>query len=94
MKLILKVDIGEGPFTVTTNLQTIVAWERRYKRKASDMAAGIGIEDLAFMAWESCKQAKVVVPVEFDTFVSRLVDLEVVSEEPSLPFVPAPTDAH
>ena len=93
MKLHLKVDIGDGPFVVTTNLQTIIAWERKYRRKAGDLANGIGMEDLAFMAWETCKQKKIVVPVEFDSFVARLVELEVVSEEASGPFPPAPTDA-
>ena len=92
MKLHLKGDIGDGPFVVTTTLQTIVAWERRFKRKASDMGNGIGMEDLAFMAWDCCKQAKIVVPVELDTFIARLVDLEVVSEEPARPFPQAPTE--
>jgi len=92
MKLTLKVDMGEGPFHVTTNLQTMVAWERRLGRKASEMANGIGYEDIAFMAWESCKQAKIVVPVEFDTFISRLADIEVVSEQQSVPFDQGPTD--
>ena len=94
MKLHLKVDIGDGPFVVTTNLQTIIAWERRFKRKAGDLANGIGMEDLAFMAWESCKRAQIVVPVEFDKFVERLVDLEVVAEEAPNPFPQAPSDVH
>jgi hypothetical protein len=92
MKLNLKVDIGDGPFVVTTNLQTIIAWERKFRRKAGDLATGIGMEDLAFMAWERCKQSKIVVPVEFDSFVARLVELEVVSEENDAPFLEAPTD--
>jgi len=91
MKLNLKVDLGEGPFTVTTSLQTIVAWERKFKRKASDLGNGIGMEDLAFMAWECCKQAKIVVPVEFDNFVNKLLELEVDSEQQTVPFYQAPT---
>ena len=43
MQLKIRVDQGEGPVDVTTNLFTIVAWERKYKRKASDMGNGIGI---------------------------------------------------
>jgi hypothetical protein len=93
MKLHLKVDLGDGPFVVTTNLQTVIAWERKYRKKAGDLASGIGMEDLAFMAWECCKRDKVVVPVEFDSFISRLAELEVVSEEAVGPFSPAPTDA-
>ena len=93
MKLNLRADIGDGPFTVITSLPVIVAWERRFKRKAGDLANGIGMEDLAFMAWESCKRAQIVVPVEFDKFVERLVDLEVVAEEAPNPFPQAPSDA-
>ena len=94
MKLHLKVDIGDGPFVVTTSLQTIIAWERKYRRKAGDLAAGIGMEDLAYMAWECCKRDKIVVPVELDSFINRLIELEVVSEEASGPFPQAPTDVH
>jgi hypothetical protein len=50
MKLTLRVDQGDGPMEVTTNLFTIVAWERKYKTKASNIANGIGLEDLAFLA--------------------------------------------
>jgi hypothetical protein len=50
MQLKIRVDQGEGPVDVTTNLFTIVAWERKYKRKASDMGNGIGIEDLAYLS--------------------------------------------
>lgn len=90
MQLRLRVDNGQGPVEFDTNLFTIIAWERKYKRKASDMAQGIGIEDLAFLAYESSKQNGVVVPVVFDDYCKSLVTLEVVSEEPSRPFPEAP----
>jgi len=44
------------------------------------------------MAWDCCKQAKIVVPVEFDSFITKIVELEVVSEEASGPFQQAPTE--
>jgi len=91
MKLTMRVDLGDGPFTVTTTLQTIVAWERRYKKKASDLAAGVGVEDLAFLAWDACKREQIVVPVELDGFINRLQALDVVTEEAAGPFQPAPT---
>jgi hypothetical protein len=94
MKLTLRVDTGDGVYEVTTNLAIIVAWERKYRRKASDLAQGIGMEDLAFMAFEASKRNNVVVPVEFDKFVEKLVTLEVVSEEPENPTDPAPTDTN
>ena len=92
MKVKLKVDTGEGPYEVTTNLWVITLWERKYKRHASEMSAGIGIEDMAFWAYEASKLAGVLVPVVFDDFIKKLESVEVVSEEPENPIQAAPTD--
>ena len=81
MKLTLRVDQGDGPMEVTTNLFTIVAWERRFKTKASNIANGIGMEDLAFMAYEASKLNKIVVPSEFDTFIKNLITIDVLNTE-------------
>lgn len=92
MKLTLRVDQGDGSYEVTTTLAIIVAWERKYRRKASDLAQGIGMEDLAFLAFEASKRSKVVVPIEFDKFLDKLVALEVVGEEDTNPTEREPTD--
>jgi hypothetical protein len=92
MQLQLKVNQGDGPYEVTTNLYVIVQWERKFKRKASDLANGIGMEDIAYMAWHASKLHGVVVPAEFDKFVEKCVSLEVLSEDEAVPFEPAPTD--
>ena len=81
MKLTLKVETADTTYEVVTNLYVIVMWERKYKRKASDMASGIGVEDLAFMAYEASKLNKIVVPAEFDTFVKNLVNIDVLNTE-------------
>lgn len=81
MKLTLKVETADTAYEVVTNLYVIVMWERKYKRKASEMAAGIGVEDLAFMAYEASKLNKIVVPAEFDTFVKNLVNIDVLNTE-------------
>jgi hypothetical protein len=82
MKLKLKVNTGSGDYEVDTNLFVIVTWERKFKRKASDLASGgIGMEDLAFMAYEATKQAGITVPAMFDDFIKRLETLEVVESE-------------
>ena len=94
MQLTLRIDQGEGPVEVTTNLFTIVSWERKFKRKASDLAGGIGIEDLAYLAHQACQQHGVVVPVVLDDFIKKLQVLEVVSDEPDRPTLPVPTDMH
>ena len=92
MKLTLRVDQGDGPLEVTTNLFTIVAWERRFKTKASKIAEGIGMEDLAFMAHTALQQNGVVVPVVLDDFIKSIVLLEVVDSEAENPTVEATTD--
>ena len=81
MKLTLKVETADTAYEVVTNLYVIILWERKYKRKASEMASGIGVEDLAFMAYEASKLNKIVVPAEFDTFVKSLVAIDVLNTE-------------
>lgn len=92
MKLTLRVDQGDGPMEVTTNLYTIVAWERRFKTKASNIANGIGLEDLAFLAHTALQQIGVVVPIVLDDFIKKVVVLEVVEDVPENPTVRATTD--
>ena len=82
----------DAPVEVVTSLANIVAWERRFKRKASEMAQAAGVEDLAYLAWEASKTAKVVVPAVFDDFLNRLESLEIVEEVPANPTPAAPTD--
>jgi hypothetical protein len=91
MKLTLRVDQGDGPMEVTTNLFTIVAWERKYKTKASNIANGIGMEDLAFLAHTALQQNGTVVPVVLDDFIKKIVMLEVVDNEAENPTVEATT---
>ena len=92
MKLTIRVDIGGGPVDVETNLYITVLWERKYKRKASDLAQGVGAEDLAFMAYEAMKQAKITVPAALDDFIKKIVLLEVVEAGSPNPTPEAPTD--
>jgi hypothetical protein len=71
-----------------------VLWERRFKRKAADMANGIGVEDLLYLAWEASKQAKIVVPADFDTYCRQVTNVEVVEQEAQNPTQAAPTDGN
>jgi F420-0:gamma-glutamyl ligase-like protein len=94
MLLTLKVETTDETYEVSTNLFVVVQWERRFKRKASDMATGVGVEDLAYLAWESAKAVKIVVPVAFDDYLKKLVNIEVVSKEPENPTNAEPTAAN
>jgi hypothetical protein len=95
MKITLKVTHIDGDaYQVTTNLFTIVALERKFKIKASELATGIGMEHLAFLAFESCKQSDRVVPIVFDDYVKLIDSIDVVSDEPTNPTSEAPTPDH
>jgi len=82
MQITMRLDTGDGPYEVTTNLWCAVQWERKYKRKMSDLAQGIGAEDLAYLAFEASKLHGIMVPVVFDDFIKKLVAMpEVVEQE-------------
>jgi hypothetical protein len=84
MKLTIRFDIGYGYATITTTLATLVAWERKFKMKTSDLADNFGMEDMAFMAWHTAKtqtEHGQSIPVEFDSFINKLVNIEIVNNE-------------
>ena len=84
MQLRLKVQRkNENAYEVTTSLAVIVAWERRFKRRASDLGSGVGMEDLAFMAYEASQRANILVPATLDAFINDIELLEVVDSEPA-----------
>jgi uncharacterized membrane protein YebE (DUF533 family) len=94
MQLTLKVHAPDGAYEVTTNLFTVVLWERKFRRKAGDMAAGLGLEDLAYLAYEASKQNNKTVPAAFDDFIKKLSApyIEVVEQDAPNPTQAAPTD--
>jgi hypothetical protein len=83
MKLTLSIDTGDGAYQVETSLKNLVAWERKFKRKASELATGVGMEDLAFLAFEASKNAGIVVSPVFDDFIDSIITLDVVEDEPA-----------
>lgn len=85
MKLKLRIDTGEGPYEVQTSLYDVVQWERKMKRKASQLADGIGAEDLAYLGYLASRSAGMTVPAAFDDFLRKIQALEVVDEGDSFP---------
>jgi hypothetical protein len=94
MQLTLKITFTDDTdVTVSTNLMTIVSWERKYKRKASQIADGIGIEDLAYMAYEASRSSSITVPALLDDYIKSIKDLEVVEQNsPKVDAVHTATD--
>jgi hypothetical protein len=86
MKITLNVEQTDGlTYQVTTNLFSIVALERKYKIRASDLASGVAMEHLAFLAYEGAKQNSITVPINFDDYIRQLISVEVVSEDTANP---------
>ncbi len=86
MKITLNVEQTDGlKYQVTTNLFSIVALERKFKIRASDLASGVAMEHLAFLAFEGAKQNSITVPIIFDDYIKTLVSVDVVNEESANP---------
>ena len=85
MKLSIKINTGEGDYVVETNLFHIVQLERKYKVKASDLASGISIEMLGYLAHEAAKQQGHNPPLVLDDFLKKLVTLDVLENEAANP---------
>ena len=82
MQLRLKATFTDGTVNeVVTNLSTVVAWERKYKRKASEMAQGIGFEDLAFLCYEATRASGTTVPGTLDQFITSLEAIDVLETQ-------------
>lgn len=93
MNITIALDMGEhGQHQVSTNLWVVTQWERKFRRKASDLAQGIGVEDLLYLGFEACKTHNIVVPAAFDDFIKRVKTVDVVSSEAENPTEAAPTE--
>ena len=79
MKLTLEVtEVGGNVYEVTTSLPVVIAWERKFKRKASELANGnIGLEDMVFWAYESAKRCNIPVPLSLDAYIDKVEAVEV-----------------
>jgi hypothetical protein len=91
MNITLRVTRNGETYDVTTNLMVTVLWERKFKARASDLATGVSMEALAYMAFEASKMNSIVTPVAFDDFIKSVENLEVVDNEPANPTQPAVT---
>lgn len=82
MKITLNVEQQDGQtYQVTSNLFSIVALERKFKIRASDLASGVAMEHLAYLAFEGAKQNGLTVPAVFDDYIKKLVSIDVVNED-------------
>lgn len=86
INLTISVDTGDGARQVQTTVWAWTALERRNKSKASRLAQdGLGVEDIAYLAYESSR-GQVTLPAVFDDYLRRIVNLEVIGTDTPGPF--------
>lgn len=91
MRLTLTVTTTDRrTYDVHTSLGVIVDWERKFQRRAGDLAAGFYIEDLAYLAYASEKRAGNTT-TDFDTWLAHVEHIEVKDTQESHPTDAAPT---
>jgi hypothetical protein len=93
MKIRMAVTQDGATTEVSTNLWAVVQWERKYKTKISQAAESMGLEDLAYLAYESLKTSGQTVPAVFDDFIRKVDNIEVLDSETARPTQGEPTAA-
>lgn len=90
MQLTMHVEMLDGSdYQVKTNLFTVVAMERKFKIRASDLEHGVAMEHLCFMAYEASKQNEITVPASFDDFIKKIANIEIIEADGANPSAPA-----
>lgn len=89
MRIKLKVTpFNDDPYEIETNLWVIALWERKTKRKMSDLANHQGAEDLATLAYYAARESGRTVPASFDDYLKQIAEITVADGGD-----PNPTDA-
>lgn len=91
MELNIEVTLEDDTYTVTTTPWVVMMWERKYKAKVSNLANGVGAEDLLYMAWEASKKAGLTVPINFDAYAQSVINITVVDGDTARPTNAAPS---
>lgn len=90
MELGLRVTTADDTYQVTTTPWTIMLWERKYKTKASRIPSdGLGLEDLAFLAYTASGMSGRTIPASFDTWCQTVKSIEVAGGDDADPTLAA-----
>jgi hypothetical protein len=82
MKLQLKITTTDGEtHEVNCGIADFIAWERHSKSKTSDLAHGIGLEDMAFLAHSALKRSGQNIK-PFEGWINNVEEIEVVDSDP------------
>ena len=92
MELRIRVTQESDTYEVVTTPWVIMQWERKFKTKVSRVASdGLGLEDIAWLAWEASKAAGRTVTINFDQFAKDVRGIELVGDDEATPTHAAPS---
>ena len=92
MRIKLEVVPVEGdPYEVETSLWVITLWERKTKRKMTDLANAQGAEDLGLLAYFACRESGRVVPASTDDYLRSIAEIGIAQVQTVNPTVAAPS---
>ena len=81
MKIQLKITNTDAKETsLTAIVPDFIHWERQSKRKISDLANGIGMEDLAYLAWSVINRTSKCKP--FESWINEVEIIEPSETDP------------
>jgi hypothetical protein len=93
MELRIRVTLESDTYDVVTTPWVIMQWERKFKTKVSKVVQdGLGLEDIAWLAWEASKAAGRTVPINFDQFAKTVTAIEMVGDDEATPTQAAASD--
>lgn len=95
MQLTIRVDQhdGNGPQDIKTTMWAMVAWERKYNVKIAQLSEKLGIEDIAFITYETLRSLKRTTPASFEDFLKKNPDIEILGAGDDSPIPGAATAA-
>ena len=82
MMLSMKVTTSDGTRTITSRPKTMVQWEAKTGHKMSDLANGIAMSDLAWIAWRQLTDEGMTTAT-YDEWMDDLDNLEPVFADPT-----------
>ena len=94
MRVTMTVDYDGSILDIKSNLWSITEWERKYNTKffGAYGEGRIGMEDLAYLAYQTLKSTGHVVPALFDDFRKKCQAVELVAVENIRPTEGAQSD--
>lgn len=96
MRVHMTVEWDGTTLDIKSNLWAMTLWERKYKVKffSAWNEGKVGMEDLAYLAYETMRTTGITVPAVFDDFLKRCEALDLVSIDTARPTPGEPTDGN